>query len=63
MPNLRRTFSGAAISRSAVTNDDWRLVIDAFDYTEEAADIAEVVALNALLSMPVVSGFELEFPD
>jgi hypothetical protein len=60
VPGVRRVFSDAAISRSAVADYAWLLVMDAFQFTEEAANPEEVRALNALLSLPVSSGLELD---
>jgi hypothetical protein len=62
-PGVRRVFSGAAISRSAVCGVEWLLDGDEFYFTEEAADIAEVRALNALLNLPLSTGLEIEFPE
>jgi hypothetical protein len=55
---LRRVFSGAAVSQSAVAYDDW--LLDRFDFTKEHADLNEVRALIALLELPVRTGFELD---
>ncbi len=63
LPSVRRVFSSAANSRSAISASDWLLVIDAFQYTEEPADAAEVRALNALLYLPITSGLELGLPE
>lgn len=62
-PGVRRIFSDAAISRSAVADYEWLLVADAFEYTEERANPDEVRALNALLYLPTTSGLELGLPD
>lgn len=55
---LRRVFSGAAVSQSAVAYDEW--LLDRFEFTQEHADLDEVRALNALLEFPVGTGFELD---
>jgi hypothetical protein len=55
---LRRVFSGAAVSQSAVAYDEW--LLDRFEFTQEHADLDEVRALNALLELPVRTGFELD---
>lgn len=55
---LRRVFSGAAVSQSAVAYDEW--LLDRFEFTQEHADLDEVRALNALLELPVRPGFELD---
>jgi hypothetical protein len=59
-PGVRRVFSTSAISRSAVAGQHWYLALDAFQFTEEVADAAEVRALNALLMLPITSGLELD---
>jgi hypothetical protein len=59
-PAVRRIFSGAAISRSAVQDSNWWLNTNDWQYTEERADADEVMALNALLRLPSVSGLELD---
>jgi hypothetical protein len=55
---LRRVLSGAAVSESAVAYDEW--LLDRFEFTQEYADLDEVRALNALLELPVSTGFELD---
>ncbi len=62
-PAVRQVFSGAAISRSAVVDNEWLLTADPFQFTEESADIAEVRALNALLHLPITGGLELDLPE
>ena len=63
VPGVRRVFSGAAISRSALVADEWLLDADAFYFTRETADPDEVRALNALLYLPATSGLELDLPE
>jgi hypothetical protein len=63
VPGVRRVFSDAAISRSAISGYDWLLVVDAFQFTEETANADEVQALNALLLLPTATGLELDLPD
>ncbi|MEJ7786974.1 MAG: hypothetical protein WKF96_19410 [Solirubrobacteraceae bacterium] len=62
-PSVKHVFSTAAISRSAVVEGSWLLTLDGFQYTEEEADPQQVRALNALLYLPVATGFELDLPD
>lgn len=62
-PSVTRLFSTAPISRSAVAEGTWLLMLDGFHYTEEEADPQQVRALNALLYLPVATGFELDLPD
>jgi hypothetical protein len=63
VPGVRRVFSDATISRSAIGGQRWLLVVDAFHFTEEPADADEVRALNALLQLPTATGLELNLPD
>jgi hypothetical protein len=63
VPGVRRVFSTGAISRSAVADDNWLLAVDAFHFTEEHANAAEVQALNALLHLSTTSGLELDLSD
>jgi hypothetical protein len=59
-----RVFSDAAISQSgAMMGSPWLLDLDGFVVTRESADAAEVRALNALLSLPVTTGLELDLPE
>jgi hypothetical protein len=60
-PGVRRVFSSAAISRSAIGPEEW--LMDAFWVTREAADLDEVRALNALLDLPAKTGFSLDLPE
>jgi hypothetical protein len=60
VPGVRRVFSDAATSRSAVADYAWLLVIDAFQFTEEVANPDEVRTLNTLLHLPATSGLELD---
>lgn len=64
LPGVRRQFSDATASRSAISSrDNWLLLTETFYFTEEPADEAEVRALNALLELPTISGFELDLPE
>jgi hypothetical protein len=63
LPGIRRMFSDAAISRSAVSDQDWFLDLDPFVFTQEFADPEAVRELYALLELPLTTGFELELPD
>ena len=63
VPGVRRVFSSAAISRSALVGEHWLLDVDAFYFTEESAAAAEVRALNALLHLPTSTGLELDLPE
>jgi hypothetical protein len=58
---IRRTFSAAGISRSEIIEVAWYL--DDFVYTEEIATLDQVQALNALLALPAVEGYQVELPD
>ncbi len=63
VPAMRRVFSGASITRSAVAHSEWLLRTDLFYFTEERADPVEVRALNALLHLPIATGLELDLPE
>jgi hypothetical protein len=60
-PTLRRTFSGAGISRSEAVEATW--VLDEFVYTEEMGTLEQVHTLNALLALPAIESFQVELPD
>lgn len=63
VPAVRRVFADAAISRSALADLNWPVDLDEFFFTEETANAAEVRALNALLELPLMTGFELDLPE
>lgn len=57
----RRYYSGGEGSSSEIGYGLW--LLDDFAYTEEAATMAQVSALNALLALPAVEGFRLDLPE
>jgi hypothetical protein len=44
-------------------SDQHALLLDDFMYTEEAATLEQIHVLNALLALPAVESFRLEFPE
>lgn len=57
----RRFYSGGEVSGSPIGGHFW--LLDDLVYTEEAATLEQINALNALLALPAVESFRLELPE
>jgi hypothetical protein len=57
----RRFYSGGEISSSEIGSPIWFL--DDLLYSEEAATLEQISALNALLALPAVEGFRLDLAE
>jgi hypothetical protein len=62
-PNFGRVLSSTPVSASVVSSAHWVVAGETFLYTEELTLPDDVRALNALLALPVTTGFELDLGD